>query len=432
MKDIRSILSLSPLLLFLAIFVGNGLYHQAQGTEYAFYQLSAPVAIIPAIILAVLISRLRVNESIEKFISGCGHSNIMAMCLIFLLAGAFTAVNKATGGTEATIALGLQVIPESFLLPGIFIVAAFIATAMGTSMGTIAAVAPIALGVATSASLDPLWVAGAVLGGAIFGDNLSIISDTTIAATRSQGSEMKDKFKENAWIAIPAALVCIPIFYVLSGTTEVTAPSVENPWLALPYLLILIFAVAGVNVFIVLTLGILLSGGMAIAGGEYGFIQFGKDIYAGFTNMQEIFILSILIGGLGEIIRANGGFNAIRQFIEWFIQKANGKKSVAELGLGTFAALTNVCTANNTVAIVICGDVARDVAQKNDITPKRSASLLDIFACVIQGLLPYAAQVLLLGSLFKLNPIEIVTHNIYGVALAASAIITIFLRKRTA
>ncbi|MCR9910320.1 Na+/H+ antiporter NhaC family protein [Vibrio campbellii] len=430
-----SAIALLPLVLFLALFIGVGTYLSLQGVDFAFYQLPAPIAVLPAIILALILSKDKLNRSIEHFMRGVGHQDIIAMCMIYLLAGAFAAVAKASGGVDATVNLGLSAIPTSMILPGIFLISAFIATAMGTSMGTIAAVAPVALGIAQSAGMSLPLTAGVVLSGAMFGDNLSIISDTTIAATRSQGCEMKDKFKENIRIALPAALVALVIFAFNSTATQVpeTGP-IE--WLkVLPYVTILILAVSGMNVFVVLTIGIVLAGGVSLSSiDNYGLTNFAQDIYSGFGNMQEIFLLSMLIGGLSELMRRQGGLafltnlvsGIIRTFGSSHSKEANGRAS--ELGIAGLVSMVNTCTANNTVAIIVSGSVARQLAEENNVSPRRSASLLDIFSCVIQGVLPYGAQVLLLGSVFNLSPLEVVANSYYCFALAIAAIVAVFIK----
>ncbi|MFV8432406.1 Na+/H+ antiporter NhaC family protein [Vibrio owensii] len=430
-----SAVALLPLVLFLALFIGVGTYLSLQGVDFAFYQLPAPIAVLPAVILALILSKDKLNRSIEHFMRGVGHQDIIAMCMIYLLAGAFAAVAKASGGVDATVNLGLSAIPTSMILPGIFLISAFIATAMGTSMGTIAAVAPVALGIAQSAGMSLPLTAGVVLSGAMFGDNLSIISDTTIAATRSQGCEMKDKFKENIRIALPAALVALVIFAFNSTATQVpeTGP-IE--WLkVLPYVTILILAVSGMNVFVVLTIGIVLAGGVSLSSiDDYGLTNFAQDTYSGFGNMQEIFLLSMLIGGLSELMRRQGGLafltnlvsGIIRTFGSSHSKEANGRAS--ELGIAGLVSMVNTCTANNTVAIIVSGSVARQLAEENNVSPRRSASLLDIFSCVIQGVLPYGAQVLLLGSVFNLSPLEVVANSYYCFALAIAAIVAVFIK----
>ncbi|OEE02439.1 sodium:proton antiporter [Vibrio cyclitrophicus ZF270] len=430
-----SAVALIPLIVFLSLFIGVGTYLSLQGVDFAFYQLPAPIAALPAVMLALLLSKDKLNRAIEQFLSGVGHKDIIAMCMIYLLAGAFAAGAKASGGVDATVNLGLSAIPTSMILPGIFLISAFIATAMGTSMGTIAAVAPVALGIADSAGMSIPLTAGVVLSGAMFGDNLSIISDTTIAATRSQGCDMRDKFKENIRIALPAALIAIVIFAFNSTATQVpeTGP-IE--WLkVLPYITILILAVSGMNVFVVLTIGILLAGGVSLGSVEnYGMTDYAQDIYAGFGNMQEIFLLSMLIGGLSELMRRQGGLafltnlvsGLIRAFGSSHSKQANGRAS--ELGIAGLVSMVNLCTANNTVAIIVSGSVARQLAEENNVSPRRSASLLDIFSCVIQGVLPYGAQVLLLGSVFNLSPLDIVANSYYCFALAIVAVFAVFIK----
>lgn len=430
-----SFIALLPLFVFLGLFIGAGVYFQRQGVDFAFYQLPSVIAILPAIILALILSKQKLNQSIDTFISGIGHSNIIAMCLIYLLAGGFAAVAKATGGVDATVALGLSFIPSNLLLPGFFVIAAFIATAMGTSMGTIAAVAPIALGVADQAQIDYAIMAGAVMSGALFGDNLSIISDTTIAATRTQGCDMKDKFRENLIFAIPASLLTLIAFiFAGQGQAELATQDIDLIKV-LPYLTILILAVAGLNVFVVLTLGILLAGVTGLLTMDYGLIQFGKDIYAGFSNMQEIFILSMLVGGLAALMQQQGGLAFVSKQIEKLItrfSKAQGEAScrAAELGMAGIVAVTNSCVANNTVSIVVTGDIAKDLAKKHGVSPKRAASVLDIFACIIQGLIPYGAQALLIASTFSITPLAAVSHAWYCMILAVVAVVIVIFRKR--
>lgn len=426
-----SIIALLPLCLFLILFIGTGLYYQQLGVDFAFYQLPSVVAILPAIILALVISKEKLNNAIETFIEGIGHSNIIAMCLIYLLAGAFAAVAKTTGGVDATVALGLSLIPANFLLPGFFLIAAFIATAMGTSMGTIAAVAPIALGVSQQADIDLALMAGTVISGALFGDNLSIISDTTIAATRTQNCEMKDKFKENLIFALPAALVTLILLTLVSqGHADLGSQEVDF-FKVIPYLAILVLAVSGLNVFVVLTIGILLAGVTGFMSMDYSVSHFANDIFTGFKNMQEIFILSMLVGGLAALMQQQGGLAfvslKIEKVIAHFAHKKN--KRIAELGIATLVALTNTCVANNTVSIIVTGDIVKDLAHKHQICPKRSASLLDIFSCVIQGIIPYGAQALLAASIFGLSPLAAVSYAWYCFILAIVAVFIVNFRK---
>ena len=433
-KQLQSATALLPLLIFIGLFVGTGLYFESQNVDYAFYQLPSVVAILPAIIVGILLSKQKLNQSIDTFIKGVGHNNIITMCMIYLLAGAFAAVAKATGGVDATVALGLSYIPAEFLLPGFFLISAFIATAMGTSMGTIAAVAPVAFGVVEQTSIEATLMAGAVISGALFGDNLSIISDTTIAATRTQGCEMKDKFKENLIFALPAALITLILFSAQSqGQVELT-PKDYDLLNVIPYLTILILAVSGLNVFVVLTIGIIFAGITGLATTDYSLIQYSKDIFTGFGNMQEIFILSMLVGGLAALIQQQGGIAFINHKIESFVQKISRKDTekspkIVELCIALMVALTNTCIANNTVSIVVTGDIAKGLADKHDICPKRSASILDIFACIVQGILPFGAQALLIGSIFSISPLSAGLHAWYCMILAVISVGIISIRK---
>ncbi|WP_432470302.1 Na+/H+ antiporter NhaC family protein [Amphritea sp. HPY] len=427
-------LALLPLLLFLALFIGSGVYYQSQNVDFAFYQISAPVAILPAIVLALLLGRGELNKRLETFIQGVGDSNIITMCLIYLLAGAFASVAKAVGGVDATVNFGLSIIPSELVLPGLFVITAFIATAMGTSMGTIAAMAPIALGLTEVSDLSLPLCIGAVVGGAMFGDNLSIISDTTIAATRSQGCEMRDKFRMNFKIAMPAAMITL-IWLYLQGSDAVISQATDYELIkVLPYLAVLTLALAGVNVLLVLFTGIVMAGVIGLGNlPDYTVAQWSKDIYSGYTGMQEIMILSLFIGGLGALMKAQGGLEFLARAIERLTSR--GKESTAstrsgEIGISAAVALTNACTANNTVSIIICGGLAKDIAERNNVDAKRSACLLDIFSCVVQGLLPYGAQVLLAGSIAGLSPLVVIGNIHYSWLLGVVAVGTIVFGAR--
>ncbi|UTW04641.1 Na+/H+ antiporter NhaC family protein [Amphritea atlantica] len=427
-------LALLPLLLFLALFIGSGVYYQSANIDYAFYQISAPVAILPAVVLALLLDKGKLNQRLETFIQGVGDSNIITMCLIYLLAGAFASVAKAVGGVDATVNFGLSIIPAELVLPGLFVITAFIATAMGTSMGTIAAMAPIALGLTEVSDLSLPLCIGAVVGGAMFGDNLSIISDTTIASTRSQGCEMRDKFRMNFKIALPAALITLLWLYLQGADARITQSSDYELIKVLPYLAVLVMALSGLNVFLVLFSGILLAGIIGLTGLEgYSIAQYSKDIYAGYTGMQEIMILSMLIGGLGALMKAQGGLEFLARQIERLTSKGDNPEAsprAGEAAISTAVALTNVCTANNTVAIIICGGLAKDIAARQNVDPRRSACLLDIFSCVVQGLLPYGAQVLLAGFIAGLSPLVVIGNIHYSWLLGVIALATIVFGAR--
>ncbi|QTL34679.1 Na+/H+ antiporter NhaC family protein [Pseudoalteromonas viridis] len=423
-------LSLLPLLTFVGLFLGAGLYLQSQGVDYAFYQLPAPVAILPAIVIAFWINKGTINQSVETFIKGAGHSNIITMCLIYLLAGAFSSVASATGGVDAVVNAGLSLIPPSLLLPGLFLIAAVVSTAMGTSMGTIGAIGPIAYAVSVKTGIDPALMAGTIVSGAMFGDNLSIISDTTIAATRTQGCEMKDKFKENLKIALPAAALTVALLVFLTPEPQAVETKPFDWLLVLPYAFILVLAVIGINVFVVLFSGIIFAALMGFTG-DYQGAAFVKDVYKGFSDMQEIFLLSMFIGGLSEFIRVNGGLDYLAhkiQAITTIIAKWH-RKVADQLGIAALVLTSNLCIANNTVSIIVAGPVAKKLADDGEISGKRSASLLDIFACVMQGSLPYGAQALLLGATFKISPWEVSTSSFYCFILAFTAIAVICLRR---
>lgn len=426
-------IALLPLLLFLAMFIGSGIHYQNQAVEFAFYQISAPVAILPAILLAMLLAKGPLNDRIETFIKGIGNNTIITMVVIYLLAGGFASVAKAIGGVDATVNLGLSLIPAPLVLPGLFVISAFIATAMGTSMGTIAAMAPIAVGVADATGIETALAAGTVIGGAMFGDNLSIISDTTIAATRTQGCEMRDKFRLNAKIAIPAAALTIALLFTMGGSGEVSTTDDTNILLVLPYIAVLIMALSGLNVMLVLFSGILFAGVVGMVQlPDYSVAQFSKDIYAGYTGMQEILILSMLIGGLGAIMKSQGGVEYIAGVIDRLTRRKHSNEPSprsGEVSIGAAVALTNMATANNTVAIVLSGALAKDIASRYGVDPKRSASLMDIFSCVVQGFLPYGAQVLLAASIAKLSPLELVGSIYYCALLGIAAIVSIMLGR---
>lgn len=444
-NDKGSAIALLPLAFFVAIFLGTGIALHMQGVAYAFYQLPAPVAIIPAIILALILDRTRQKQatngllvapletSLNSFIEGMGNNKVITMCLIYLLAGAFSSVAKITGGVDAVVALGLDLIPGQLVVAGLFVISAIIATAMGTSMGTIGAVAPIAVGVVSATDIDPAFLAGAVVGGAIFGDNLSFISDTTIAATKTQGAELKDKFKENLKFALPAAVICLVIysFALDSQVTELPSQGDSNWILALPYFLIIVLAILGVNVFAVLLLGIVLSALSGALFAQYEIANLGKDIYAGFSAMQEIFLLGLLIGGLSQLMKVQGGLGFLVRKIESITQRfaSETNKYANKFAIGGLAFITNLAVANNTVSIIVTGDTAKQLAEDADISPKQSASLLDIFSCIAQGIVPYGAQALLAAASFGISPVEVVANVWYCFILAFVTVVLLLLKK---
>ncbi|TWI03442.1 Na+/H+ antiporter NhaC [Luteimonas cucumeris] len=410
------------MLLFLALFFGAGLYFTAQGDAMGFYQLRAPVAILPALALALWIAHRRGVKAMDTMLGGIGDPNIVQMCLIFLLAGAFAYVTKLIGAVDAVVALGIGALPPALILPGLFVVAGFLSLAIGTSMGTIAAVAPIALGVSEASGLDRALVIGAVLGGATFGDNLSVISDTAIAAARTQGCTMREKFRENVKIALPAALLTIAVLMLVGEASPVDAYDPVSPWLVLPYVLVLVLAVIGWDVLVVLTIGLLVAGGFGFAmTADFDAAAYAGAIYEGFESVFEIMLLALLIGGLGALTKASGGLAWIARQIARIARGSNGRRT-GEWSIAGLASATDVFTANNTVALLISGGLARDIAERHGVPPARSASLLDIFACTVQSLLPYGAQILLAASLAHLSPMALIGKAHYCWLLIAITI----------
>ncbi|MGN7917375.1 Na+/H+ antiporter NhaC family protein [Lysobacter sp. 22409] len=422
--------ALTPLLVFLALFFGAGLYFTSHGDAMGFYQLHAPVAILPALALAAFIAWRREIKPLDTLLSGMGDHNVVLMCLIFLLAGGFVEVSKAIGAVDAIVALGVGNVHPALLLPALFVVAGFISLSLGTSMGTIAAVAPIALGVSDASGLDRALVLGAVIGGATFGDNLSVISDTAIVASRTQGCTMREKFRENFKLALPAAIGTLVLLGFLGETAPVTTPDAVSPWLILPYLVVLGLAIAGVDVIIVLSIGLVIAGlfGVFLAE-DFGFAAYTAHIWDGFESMVEITLLSLLVGGLGALMKAAGGLAWLAQVIGKFARGHRSRRA-GEISIAALSATSDVFTANNTVAILISGGLARDVAQQHGVPPARAASVLDIFACVTQGVLPYGAQILLAASLSQVSPLALVGNVHYSWLLGGITLLSMLWPSR--
>ena len=419
--------ALLPILLFLALFLGSGIYHTLQGTEFAFYQLKAPVAALPAIVLAILLNKQFINESIERFLVGAAHPNIILMCMVFMLAGAFASVSKSIGSVDATVQFGLQFIAASLVLPALFVIAAFIATAMGTSMGTIAACAPIAVGFATATGIAAPLALGAIISGAMFGDNLSMISDTTIAATRSQGVSLRDKFRVNVWIALPAAVVTFLVFILLSNGQHHINSEPLSPLLIIPYVVVFALAFTGLHVLAILMIGIVLAGVMGMwLSPDYTLTSLNTAIYAGFVELFEIMLLSLLISGLSLLMHDQGGMrwlvNAILALTRRL--KMTGKRA-GEFSISALIIAANLFVANNVVAIVVAADVAKDIAIAQLVDLRRSASYLDIFSCVVQGLIPYGAQILLASAIGKISPLTLTGTTYYCWILGIVAVLSI-------
>ncbi len=418
---------LIPFIVFIFIYLGTGIVLNMQGVDLAFYQLPGPIAAFVAIIVGFAIFKGKIEEKFITFLEGCGHQDIMTMCIIYLLAGAFAVVSKAMGGVDSTVNLGITYIPPHFIAVGLFVIGAFISTATGTSVGAIVALGPIAVGLGEKSGVPMALILASVMGGAMFGDNLSVISDTTIAATRTQGVEMRDKFRINLYIAAPAAIATIILLFVF-GRPDVVPEAVAHDYQfvkVIPYIFVLIMALVGVNVFVVLTTGVLLSGAIGFAYGDFTLLTFGKEIYNGFTNMTEIFLLSMLTGGMAQMVAKEGG-------IQWIIKSVQkmivGKKS-AKIGIGALVSFTDIAVANNTVAIIINGRIAKQLAEKYEVDLRESAAFLDIFSCIMQGIIPYGAQMLILLGFANgiVSPTELIPLLWYQILLGIFSVVYIVL-----
>ena len=417
---------LIPFLVFILLYLGTGIFLNMQGVELAFYQLPGPVAAFAGIVVAFIIFRGTITEKFNTFLEGCGHPDIITMCIIYLLAGAFAVVSKAMGGVDSTVNLGITYIPPHYIAVGLFVIGAFISTATGTSVGAIVALGPIAVGLGEKSGVPMPLILAAVMGGAMFGDNLSVISDTTIAATKTQGVEMRDKFRINLYIALPAAILTIILLFIFARP-DVVPEAVSHDYnllKVLPYVFVLVMALVGVNVFVVLASGVLLSGVIGFIYGDFTLLSFGKEIYNGFTNMTEIFVLSLLTGGMAQMVTREGGIDWVINTVQKFIV---GKKS-AKLGIGLLVSLADIAVANNTVAILISGGISKKISENNEIDLRESAAFLDIFSCVFQGMIPYGAQMLILLGFAagKVSPTQLIPLLWYQLLLAIFTIIYIF------
>lgn len=412
--------ALSPLAVFLCLYLVTSL------ALNDFYKMPITVAFLAASVYGVLITRgLPLNERIRRFSAGAGHPNLLLMIWIFILAGAFAKGADAMGAIDATVNLALHVLPDRLLLAGIFLAACFISLSVGTSVGTIVALTPVAIGIAERTGTELPFMVAIVVGGAFFGDNLSFISDTTIAATRTQGCAMRDKFRVNALIVAPAALGAL-LFYVLAGTS-VTAPArleaVE--WVrVVPYLAVLALALAGLNVTAVLLVGIVLTGAIGVASGAFGVFDWTGALGQGISGMGELIVITLLAGGMLELIRLGGGIDYI---IDRLTRHVRGKRG-AELTIAALVSIANLCTANNTIAIITVGPIARDIAEKFGVDRRKSASLLDTFSCFVQGLIPYGAQLLIASGLAAVSPLSVIRYLYYPILLGLFALGAVLLR----
>ncbi len=416
-----------PLLIFVFVFLGFGIYFDD------FYALPSPVAALIGITAAFVLLKGKINQKVDTFLKGCGDGKILTMCIIYLLAGAFATVTAATGSVDSIVNLGLTYISPAYFPVGVFVMASFLSFASGTSVGSIVTLGPIVIALAEKSD-SPLGLIGAcLLSGAMFGDNLSLISDTTIAATQSLGCQMKDKFRFNSKIAIPAAFTAIILLTAVGLNQESTASAANsvkdfNLILILPYILVIVLSLIGLNVFVVLFAGLIFAGLLGLGYGSFDFIGFAKKTYEGFTSMTEIFLLSLLTGGLAALVEKAGGIS----FLIKNISKIIHSKKTALLGIGGLVAVANLCVANNTISIIISGKVAKEINDKYGLRPQQSASVLDIFSCYVQGLIPYGAQILILISLssFKMDYLELVQYSFYLHILLLFTLISILFGKK--
>lgn len=420
-----SYLSLLPFLVFILLYLGSGIWFSYQNVSMPFYKFPAAASAFFGFCAALVVGRKNINGCIKTFTNGIGEENIILMCLIFLMAGAFSALAKEIGAVNATVNIGLSIIHPKLILPGLFIISCLVSFAMGTSMGTISALIPIALGIGHEANINVGLLAGIVVGGSMFGDNLSIISDTTIAATQTQGCAMKDKMKENFKIALPSALIVCGILLFFSVGQRPMVDFDIDLLKVVPYVLVLTLALLGINVLLVLVSGILSCIAIGLLQHSFMFFDVGQVIYNGFLSVVDVLFVTMLIAGLGAIAVKEGG-------IEFLFKKlskvAVGKKS-GELLVGLMVSFADICTANNTIAILLSGEFAKKTAQKFGITPARSASTLDIFSCVWQGILPYGAQILLASGLCQVSAFLIIPYTLYPLVLAFVTLMVIALRK---
>ena len=411
-------IALLPIGVFLIIFLGAGIVFKD------FYAMPAIVAFLIALFVAFLQNKeLSFNKKIEVIAKGVGEENIITMSLIFLCAGGFSGAVTAAGGVDSTVNLGLSLIPAHFAVAGLFLIGCFISVSMGTSMGTIAALAPIAVGISEKTGFALSICIGAVVCGAMFGDNLSMISDTTIAAVKTQGCEMKDKFKANFFIVLPAAIITVLIFWFV--TRNMNFHLEENLsyslWEVLPYMVVLLGALIGINVFVVLISGIVISLIVGVSMGHIALSEMFQVVGSGVTSMYDITVISIIVACIVSLVKEHGGIQFILNLIK---SKINGRRG-AEFGIALLALFVDACTANNTVAIVMTGPIAKEISEEFDVDPRRSASLLDMFTSVGQGIIPYGAQLLSAATLTGLTPLQIIPNLYYPLLMGVCGILAI-------
>ena len=416
----KGLIALSPLGVFVILFLVTSII------AGDFYKVPITVAFMVSSIYAVSIFRdIPLKERIETFSRGAGSSQMMLMIWIFLLAGAFANSAKIMGSIDATVNLTLHLLPSQMLLAGLFLAACFISISIGTSVGTIVALTPIAVGVAQQTGTDVALITAVVVGGSFFGDNLSFISDTTIVATSTQGCKLSDKFRVNSFIVIPAAVVILIIYYFMGANVHAAHQTNEVEWMkVIPYLIVLITAIFGMNVMAVLTLGIVLTGCIGILSNSFDVFGWMKAMGDGMIGMGELIIVTMLAGGMLEMIKQQGGIEFI---IERMVKHIHNKRG-AELCIGGLVGFVDICTANNTVAIITVGGIAKQIGDRYGVDNKKAASILDTCSCFVQGLIPYGAQLLIAAGLATINPVSIIPYLFYPFAIGIAALLSILLR----
>ena len=424
----RGLLALSPLVVFLCVYLVSSIIAQD------FYKIPISSAFLIASIYALIISKGKtLEERISVFSDGAGNRNVLLMIWIFVMAGAFAATAKQIGAIDATVNLAMRILPGKLLYAGLFLASCFISMSIGTSVGTIVALVPIAAGIAEEMALGGAtgfttstpFITAIIVGGSFFGDNLSFISDTTIAATRTQGCSMADKFKVNLRIVGPAAIIVAILYVVLGASVNITPQTGAIEWaLLIPYVLVIALALSGLNVIAVLAIGIAVNGLLGAVRGSLGWGGFLEAIGGGISGMGDLIIVTLLAGGMLELIRINGGLDYI---VNMMTRRIKGKRG-AEFSIAALVSLANLCTANNTIAIITVGQIARNISQKYDIDPRKSASILDTFSCLIQGLIPYGAQLLMAAGLAGISSVSIIGYLYYPAIMGLCAILAIVLR----
>lgn len=416
----KGLIALSPLLVFIVLYLVTSIIARD------FYKVPITVAFMVASVYAVIISGgIPLKKRIDIYSHGAGTSQMMLMIWIFILAGAFANTAKAMGAIDATVNLTLTLLPANMLLAGLFLAACFISISIGTSVGTIVALTPIAAGIASHTGMELPMIVAIVVGGSFFGDNLSFISDTTIVATSTQECRLSDKFRVNSYIVMPVAVAMLVVYLFMGLHTQLSHQVEEVEYLkVIPYLVVLITAVLGMNVIAVITLGLLLSGIIGLCYGAFDIYGWMKAMGDGILSMGELIIITIMAGGLLELIKHNGGIDFIIQRMTRHINSKRG----AELSIATLVSLVNICTANNTVAILTVGGIAKKIGDRFGVDNRKCASILDTFSCMMQGIIPYGAQLLMAGGLAALNPISIVPYLYYPFLLGIMSLISILLR----